>query len=51
MIIKILAAIRLSDRPVSCNIHDGIDSTILIFKHRLKAIETRPEVKVIKDYG
>ncbi|MEH2009637.1 MAG: hypothetical protein V7K81_31965 [Nostoc sp.] len=51
MIIKILAAIRLSDHPVYCKIHDGIDSTILIFKHHLKAIETRPEVKVIKDYG
>ncbi len=40
-----------SDRPVACNIHDGIDSTILILKHRLKAIETRPEIQVIKEYG
>lgn len=28
-----------SDRPVACNIHDGIDSTIMILKHRLKAKE------------
>jgi PAS domain S-box-containing protein len=40
-----------SDRPVACNIHDGIDSTILILKHRLKATETRPEIQVIKEYG
>ncbi len=37
--------------PVACNIHDGIDSTIMILKHRLKANETRPEIKVIKEYG
>ncbi|MEG4345055.1 AAA family ATPase [Microcoleus sp. A003_D6] len=40
-----------SDRPVACNIHDGIDSTIMILKHRLKANDTRPEIQVIKDYG
>ncbi|MEG4218891.1 ATP-binding protein, partial [Microcoleus sp. Pol14C6] len=37
--------------PVACNIHDGIDSTIMILKHRLKANENRPEIKVIKEYG
>ncbi|MHC5723248.1 MAG: hypothetical protein ACYTXY_03670 [Nostoc sp.] len=37
-----------SDRPVACNIHDGIDSTILILKHRLEASETRPEIHVVK---
>ncbi|MEG4571434.1 AAA family ATPase [Microcoleus sp. N3A4] len=40
-----------SDRPVACNIHEGIDSTIMILKHRLKANDTRPEIQVIKDYG
>jgi signal transduction histidine kinase len=40
-----------TDRPVACNIHDGIDSTIMILKHRLKANENRPEIAVIKDYG
>ncbi|HEY9654173.1 MAG TPA: HAMP domain-containing sensor histidine kinase, partial [Crinalium sp.] len=39
------------DRPILCNIHDGIDSTIMILKHRLKANETRPEIEVITDYG
>ncbi len=37
--------------PIACNIHDGIDSTIMILKHRLKANETRPEIKVIREYG
>ncbi|TAG90351.1 MAG: hybrid sensor histidine kinase/response regulator [Oscillatoriales cyanobacterium] len=40
-----------SDRPVSCNIHDGIDSTIMILKHRLKADDSHPEIRVIKNYG
>jgi signal transduction histidine kinase len=39
-----------SDRKVSCNIHDGIDSTIMILKHRLKASEDRPDIKIIRDY-
>ncbi|KAF3888011.1 MULTISPECIES: trifunctional serine/threonine-protein kinase/ATP-binding protein/sensor histidine kinase [Nostocales] len=33
------------------NIHEGIDSAILILKHRLKASETYPAIEVIKDYG
>ena len=33
------------------DIHDGIDSTLMILKHRLKANEKRPEIAVIKDYG
>ena len=40
-----------SDRPVACNIHDGIDSTIMILKHRLKGNRYRPEIQVIKEYG
>ncbi|HLO48612.1 MAG TPA: ATP-binding protein, partial [Kamptonema sp.] len=40
-----------TNHPVACNIHDGIDSTIMILKHRLKANENRPEIKVIKSYG
>ncbi|MEG4392483.1 AAA family ATPase [Microcoleus sp. BROC3] len=40
-----------SDRPVACNIHDGINSTLMILKHRLKASDTRPEIQVIKTYG
>ncbi|HEY9853285.1 MAG TPA: AAA family ATPase [Leptolyngbyaceae cyanobacterium] len=36
---------------VSFNLHEGIDSTILILKHRLKANEQRPAIKVITNYG
>ncbi|MBC1221961.1 sensor histidine kinase, partial [Nostoc sp. UCD120] len=38
------------DYKVSFNIHQGIDSTILILKHRLKANEQRPEIEVITNY-
>jgi signal transduction histidine kinase len=33
------------------NIHDGIESTLLILKHRLKANDKRPAIEVIKNYG
>ncbi|MGI0492251.1 amino acid permease [Alkalinema pantanalense CENA528] len=33
------------------NIHEGIDSTLLILQHRLKARSDRPEIKIKKDYG
>jgi two-component system, NtrC family, sensor kinase len=33
------------------NIHDGIDSTLLILQHRLKFQSGYPEIAVIKDYG
>ena len=36
---------------IPCNIHEGIDSTLLILKHRLKANESRPEIKIVKNYG
>ncbi|GGA39266.1 GAF domain-containing protein [Okeania sp. KiyG1] len=34
---------------VPFNIHQGIDSTLLILKHRLKANEHRPEIEVVKN--
>ncbi|MEZ2250901.1 AAA family ATPase [Microcoleus sp.] len=40
-----------TDKPVAFNLHDGLDSTLLILKHRLKANEVRPEIAVIKNYG
>ncbi len=39
------------DYKVLFNIHEGIDSTILILKHRLKANAQRPAIEVITDYG
>ncbi len=40
-----------TEYKVSANLHDGIDSTILILKYRLKANEYRPDIEVIQDYG
>ncbi|MEH2181317.1 AAA family ATPase [Nostoc sp.] len=39
------------DYKVPFQIHEGIESTILILKHRLKANEQRPAIEVITDYG
>ncbi len=39
------------DYKVLFNIHEGIDSTILILKHRLKASDDRPEIEIVKDYA
>ena len=35
----------------SFNLHEGIDSTLLILKHRLKASEKRPEIETVLEYG
>ncbi|MBD2518755.1 HAMP domain-containing protein [Nostoc sp. FACHB-973] len=35
----------------SVDIHEGIDSTLMILQHRLKAKPEQPEIQVIKDYG
>ncbi|MEO1353834.1 MAG: response regulator [Cyanobacteria bacterium J06635_15] len=39
------------DRKVPYNLHEGLESTLMILKHRLKANESRPAVEIIKDYG
>ncbi|MEH2062548.1 MAG: AAA family ATPase [Nostoc sp.] len=39
------------DYKVPFDIHEGIDSTILILRHRLKANENRPAIEVVKNYG
>ncbi len=36
---------------VACDIHQGINSTLLILKYRLKASEKRPAIKVIYEFG
>ncbi|MEG3857854.1 ATP-binding sensor histidine kinase [Microcoleus sp. herbarium12] len=35
----------------SANIHEGIDTTLMILSHRLKASANRPTIKIIKNYG
>ncbi|WP_138503573.1 AAA family ATPase [Nostoc sp. PA-18-2419] len=39
------------DYKVPFDIHEGIDSTILILRHRLKANQNRPGIEIVKDYG
>ncbi|MDF0555158.1 trifunctional serine/threonine-protein kinase/ATP-binding protein/sensor histidine kinase [Kamptonema sp. UHCC 0994] len=39
------------DYKVPFNIHEGIDSTILILKHRLKGNDRRPAIEVVTEYG
>ncbi len=40
-----------TDQKVEFDLHEGIDSTLLILKHRLKASENCAEINVIKNYG
>lgn len=40
-----------ADKPVRTDLHDSLNSTLLILKHRLKATDTRPAVEVVKQYG
>ncbi|MEH2146141.1 sensor histidine kinase [Nostoc sp.] len=40
-----------TSEKVACNLHEGIESTILILKYRLKASDKRPAIEVITDYG
>jgi two-component system NtrC family sensor kinase len=35
----------------SVDIHEGIDSTLLVLQHRLRATESRPQIEVIKKYS
>jgi predicted ATPase/signal transduction histidine kinase len=40
-----------NDTKQKFNLHDGIDSTLLILRHRLKANEHRPAIEVVTEYG
>jgi signal transduction histidine kinase len=40
-----------ADTQQKFDLHEGIDSTVLILRHRLKANEKRPAIAVITDYG
>jgi len=43
---------RLDEAEIKCvDIHDGIDSTLTILAHRLKATSQNPEIEVIKTYA
>jgi predicted ATPase/signal transduction histidine kinase len=40
-----------TEHKVSADLHEGLDSTLLILKYRLKANENRPAIEVVKYYG
>ncbi|WNZ25227.1 AAA family ATPase [Leptolyngbya sp. NK1-12] len=40
-----------TEHKVAANLHEGIDSALLILKYRLKANEQRPAIQIIQDYG
>jgi predicted ATPase/signal transduction histidine kinase len=40
-----------TEYKVRANLHEGIDSTLLILKYRLKANEFRPAIEAITDYS
>ncbi|MEH2170679.1 MAG: response regulator [Nostoc sp.] len=39
------------DAKISADLHQGLDSTLMILQHRLKANGDRPTIEVIKSYG
>jgi len=39
------------DYKTSFDLHEGLDSTLLILKHRLKADENRPAIEIVKNYA
>ncbi|MGD1904034.1 MAG: ATP-binding protein [Geitlerinemataceae cyanobacterium] len=43
---------RLDESAIKAvNLHEGIDSTLVILRHRLKATSDRPEIRIVKKYG
>ncbi|PSN19488.1 histidine kinase [filamentous cyanobacterium CCP5] len=43
---------RLDEADIKAvNIHEGLDSTLLLLGHRLKPDDTFPAIEIIKDYG
>ncbi|MDZ8024344.1 MAG: response regulator [Nostoc sp. DedQUE11] len=40
-----------SDAKISADLHQGLDSTLMILQHRLKASSDRSRIEVMKNYG
>ncbi|BAZ41528.1 multi-sensor signal transduction multi-kinase [Calothrix sp. NIES-4101] len=40
-----------TQKRIPFNIHEGIDSTLMILQHRLKASESRPKIEIVKNYA
>ena len=55
-ICEIIGALRNFSRHTEAEIkavdsHEGLDSTLMILQHRLRAQGKHPEIQVIKQYG
>jgi two-component system, NtrC family, sensor kinase len=53
---QIVASLRTFSRMdeadmKAVDIHEGIDSTLMILQNRIKAKSDRPEIKIVKEYG
>ncbi|MDY6901065.1 MAG: ATP-binding protein [Cyanobacteriota bacterium] len=40
-----------SDEKKAVNLHEGIDTTLMILSHRLRATPKRPAIEIVKNYG
>ncbi|NJK33697.1 MAG: GHKL domain-containing protein [Oscillatoriales cyanobacterium SM2_2_1] len=40
-----------ADRRVPFQVHEGIDSTLMLLRHRLKSVGSKPRIDVIRDYS
>lgn len=40
-----------TETKIPANLHEGLDSTLMILQHRLKSSDHRPEISVLKSYG
>ncbi|MFM7406660.1 MAG: sensor histidine kinase [Cuspidothrix sp.] len=40
-----------TEQKTAFNLHTGIDNTLIILNHRLKANKKRPAIQIIKDFG
>ncbi len=40
-----------NETQISANLHEGLDSTLMILQHRLKGKGDRPTIEVLKSYG
>lgn len=38
-------------KKITVDLHEGLDSTLLILRHRLKGTGTHPAINVVKEYG
>ena len=43
---------RLDEADIKAvNLHEGLDSTLMLLQHRLESEDNRPNIQILKDYG